>query len=223
MESCAIESASRQNPDKQILVYSNGFQDLNVKRLGSNIEVRRFSYREEFSKASRELSEWYASGKYREGFCVNNMMNRLRTNEDIVGLHLWASQIRAHVRLESSRKYRSDAVLWDVFEMYCPRTSDLLLPSRRGDEQDEKQFNAYVVSPLPGQQYYGQKKFQVNILIRASEDVEETKTCVCVDLEYRMPVEVNEENERQVKNSCFPWTRLDLVFGVRVPIIFFWV
>ena len=37
------------------------------------------------------------------------------------------------------------------------------------------------------------------------------------------PVEVNEENERQVKNSCFPWTRLDLVRGVRVRLLFFCV
>ena len=78
MESCAIESASRQNPDRRIVVYSNGFHDSNVKRLGSNIEVRRFSYNEEFSKASRELSEWYASGKYWEGYCVNNLSNALR-------------------------------------------------------------------------------------------------------------------------------------------------
>lgn len=41
MESCAIESASRQNPSKRIVVYSNAYQDTKLKILGSNVEVRR--------------------------------------------------------------------------------------------------------------------------------------------------------------------------------------
>lgn len=145
------------------------------------------------------------------------MLSNLRTNEDIVGLHLWASQIRKQIGLEMSREYRSDAVLWDVFETYCPNTSNMLLPPPRRHEEDEKQFSVYVVSPPPGQQYYGRKGFQIQFLIRAARDIEQATTCVCVDLEGRLPFEVDEENVgHHLKTSCFPWSVLSTISNIEL-------
>ena len=325
MESCAIESASRRNPRKQIVVYSNGYQDKTFKMFGSNIEVRPLAFADEFMKASRELSRWYTLGTYRNGFCLNNLSDavrlallynyggtyydmdiisirnveragvnsigkeseknfcnaallnwsrhhpllqrgmedlvlnfnteewgnpgpklfdrimeesaydttvlephvlysvswkhladffssreskvgknllyRLESNEEIVGLHLWASLIRRQIQLELAREYRSDVVLWDVLEKYCPRACDSLPPRR--PKEEGKQFSLHIANPAPGLQYYNVKSIQSVITIHSAlESVDEKGTCVCV--------ETISDSETNI-NFCVPWMSLQLI------------
>jgi len=334
IESCSIESAARKNPDKDIIVYSNSFRDVDVEILGSNVKVRRFSYRDEFSKASTELSRWFESGKWREGFCLNNLsnslrlallstqggtyfdmdiisvgsveragsnavgketeehycnagllnwsprhpllevcmkdlvlnfnpviwgnqgpklfdrvmsnlsleqqrknvtqlkshvlytvpwfglyeffvpknsnvgeelLNRLESKKDIVGLHLWASQIRKKIQVEMNRDHRSDAVLWSVFEKYCPRTSASFLPQSRRPENEEFDFNLYVTRPNIGDQYFGVKSVSPKIWIRANSgaSVNQENTCVCVVIEGGL--------SESKKDFCVSWKNLRYV------------
>lgn len=72
-----------------------------------------------YSVSWKDVAKFFVSKESRIG---KNLLRRLESDEEIVGLHLWASQIRKQIQLELAREYRSDVVLWDVFEKYCPRT-----------------------------------------------------------------------------------------------------
>ena len=72
-----------------------------------------------YSVSWKDVAKFFVSRESRIG---KNLLRRLESDEEIVGLHLWASQIREQIQLELAREYRSDVVLWDAFEKYCPRT-----------------------------------------------------------------------------------------------------
>ena len=77
MSSCAVESASRTNPDTPIHLYSNAWTDRSIQRMGPNVHIKSLSPLKIFAPYPA-MTTWYRSYSWKKGFPLNNLSNGLR-------------------------------------------------------------------------------------------------------------------------------------------------
>ena len=74
---CSVESAARNNPSLDVIIYSNSWNESLFVELPGNVHVTPLNVLEIFEEYPEYL-QWYKSRVWMSGFAINNLANALR-------------------------------------------------------------------------------------------------------------------------------------------------